>query len=108
MPWLEDIDNPAARAWAQFEVLADQVYAALKRGDIVNDRGEGKRLLDDYTKLRRAQIVYARELGMTPSARAVIKATGTRAAFDLVGAMASAEPAETTEDADGGDGGKQE
>ena len=48
-----------------------------------------RRLLDDYRKLRQTQAVFARELGMTPAARIVIKASGTRAAFDLASAMSS-------------------
>jgi hypothetical protein len=48
------------------EVLATQVFAVLRAGSVVNAKGEGKRLLDDYRKLRLAQAVYSRELGMTP------------------------------------------
>jgi hypothetical protein len=87
MPWLEEEDRPAARAWAQFEYLSGQVYAVLRAGSVVNAAGEGKRLLDDYRKLRLAQAVFARELGMTPAARMAIKADGSRAAFDLPAEM---------------------
>lgn len=106
MPWLEDVDIPAARAWAQLEVLADQVYAWLRVGNVVNNQGEGKTLLDDFRKLRQAQLTYARELGMTPTARMALKASGTKAAFDLVAAFQqSNEEAEeaASDEADGKD-----
>ena len=83
LTWLEPSDFPAVRAWAELEVLATQVFAVLLADSVVNAAGEGKRLLDDYRKLRLAQAVYSRELGMTPAARMALKATGTRTAFDL-------------------------
>lgn len=94
MHWLEDADVPACRAWAQLEILADRAFAYLHALDIVNAKGETRRLVDDIRKLRLAQLAYARELGMTPAARMVIKATGTRAALDIVGALASDEAAD--------------
>src|ERR1019366_8165782 len=87
LSWLEPSDFPAVRAWAEFEYLAGQVYAALRAGSVINAKGEARRLLDDYRKLRLAQAVLSRELGMTPAARMALKATGTRAAFDLPAAM---------------------
>lgn len=87
LTWLEPSDFPAVRAWAELEVLATQVFAVLRAGSVVNAAGEGKRLLDDYRKLRLAQMVISRELGMTPAARMALKASGTRAAFDLPSAM---------------------
>jgi hypothetical protein len=99
MPWLEPSDMPAARAWAELEYLAGQVYAALRAMGVLNKEGEGRRLLDDYRKLRQTQAVLARELGMTPAARIAIKANGTKAAVDLVAAMAAGpEDAEVAED----------
>ena len=95
LPWLEPSDYPAVRAWCELEYLAGQVYAVLRAGSVVNAVGEGKRLLDDYRKLRLAQAVYSRELGMTPAARMALKASGTRAAFDLPSAMSEAEKADT-------------
>ena len=83
LPWLEPSDYPAVRAWCELEYLAGQVYAVLRAGSVVNAAGEGKRLLDDYRKLRLAQAIYSRELGMTPASRMALKATGTRTAFDL-------------------------
>lgn len=98
MPWLEPSDMPAARAWAELEYLAGQVYAALRGLGVLNREGEARRLLDDYRKLRQTQVVLARELGMTPAARMAIKANGTKAALDLAAAMATAEDTEIEDD----------
>jgi hypothetical protein len=83
MHWLEPSDFTTCRAWAELEILAGEVYAALRTMGVINAEGDARRLLDDYRKLRQTQAVYARELGMTPAARMAIKATGTRAANRL-------------------------
>ena len=98
MPWLEPSDFPTVRAWAELEILAGQVYAALRGFGVLNREGEARRLLDDYRKLRQTQVVLARELGMTPAARMAIKANGTKAALDLAAAMATAEDTEIEKD----------
>jgi hypothetical protein len=66
--------------------LCNQVYAALRAYEPTNARGEARRLLDDYRKLRAPQVVFARELGMTPLARQALQALSTDAALDLVAA----------------------
>jgi hypothetical protein len=101
MPWLEPSDFPTMRAWAELEILAGQVYAALRGFGVLNREGEARRLLDDYRKLRQTQVVLARELGMTPAARMAIKANGTKAALDLAAAMAKAEDTEIDQDLNG-------
>jgi hypothetical protein len=88
MPWLEPADYPAVRSWAELEYLSGQVYATLRTMGVINQQMEPRRLLSEYRQLRQAQLAYARELGMTPAARMVIRATGTRTAFDLAGQMA--------------------
>src|SRR5713226_8013436 len=98
MRWLEPSDMPACRAWAEMEYLAGQVYAVLRGAGVFNQKGEARRLLTDYRQLRQAQLGFARELGMTPAARMAIKATGTRAAFDLAAQMA--RPDDEPEDAE--------
>lgn len=97
MAWLEPSDWPAVRAWCELEILAEQVYAALRTLGVLNSKGEGKRLLDDYRKLRTTQAIFSRELGMTPAARMALKVNGTKAAFDLVGRMARANAEDATE-----------
>jgi hypothetical protein len=105
MPWLEEADIPTCRAWAQLEILADIAYAMLTRIGIIsnNIKCEPRRLLTDYRQLRQAQLSYARELGMTPAARMAIKASGTRAALDLPGAMASTDVEDVPDDEDAGE-----
>jgi hypothetical protein len=94
MPWIEDSDLPACRAWAQLEILADTTFAVLRQIFIINKEGEPRRLLTDFRQLRQTQLAYERELGMTPAARATIQANGTRAALDLAAALANTEDAE--------------
>ena len=91
MHWLEDSDLPACRAWAEFEILGSIVFNELTTNGPLNSEREGRRLLDDFRKLRVAQLQFEKELGMTPAARMAIKATGTRAALDLASAMAQAD-----------------
>jgi hypothetical protein len=71
MPWLEPSDWPTCRAWAELEFLAGQVYAALRALGVLNKAGEARRLLDDYRRLRQAQLQYATALGMSPAARII-------------------------------------
>lgn len=86
MPWLEDSDGPAVKAWAELEVLAAIAYANLREAGILTPDGEPRAMLDSYQRLRKAQLAFERELGMTPSARMTLKASGKRT-LDLVGAM---------------------
>jgi hypothetical protein len=82
------------------ECGVEQAYATLRVMGIVNNEGEGRRLLADYRQLRQAQAMWARELGLTPAARMSIKAGRAGAALDLVAQMARAEepPAEDPPD----------
>jgi hypothetical protein len=66
---LQEVELPAARAWCEHEVLAVDHYAALQ-SDARNPR-----LLEAYLAIRRAQLAYARDLGLTPGARAALGAT---------------------------------
>src|SRR5262249_54544890 len=95
-PWVAESDLPAARAWAEMEILAGQVYWALKMAGPINyQRGavdgdlRARRLLEDFRLLRQSQLVYARELGLTPAARLTIAGRGA-APLDLAAAMATA------------------
>lgn len=91
MPWLEPSDIPCARAWAELEILGANVFAELIANGVSNHEGEPRRLLTELRQLRQTQLAYERELGMTPAARVAIKASGTRAALDLVAMMSSDE-----------------
>ena len=94
MPWLESSDLPACRAWAELEILGAYAFSELVGAGLLNAEGEPRRLLTDYRQLRQVQLSYERDLGMTPAARMAMKANGTRAALDLVAAMAKPEETE--------------
>lgn len=95
MDWLQPSDMPALRAWCELEVLCGQVYAMLRAAGVLDQHGEGRRLLDDYRQLRQAQLNFANALGMTPAARMSISANSTTAALDLEAIRA--EFSDTTE-----------
>jgi len=88
MAWLEPSDVPAARAWAELEILGAIIFAELITNGIGNADGEPRRLLTEFRQLRQVQLAYERELGMTPAARVAIKANGTKAALDIAAALA--------------------
>lgn len=88
MPWIESSDLPACRAWAELEILGAYAFSELVGAGLLNAEAEPRRLLTDFRQLRQVQLSYERELGMTPAARMAIKASGTRAALDLVAMIA--------------------
>jgi hypothetical protein len=83
MPWLQPSDIPAARRWAQLDVMIEMGHAMLRRDGLLNQDQEPRRLLSDVRCLMQTQLMYARELGMTPLARLQIKANQTTAALDI-------------------------
>ena len=109
-PWLEPSDESTARAYCELEILSAAIFAAMTTpGEggvtlgVMKRTPDGKdlevrRLVDAHRQMKQAQLAYARELGLTPLARAQLKVNGTRAAFDLPGSMARAN----AEDADTG------
>ena len=90
MPWLKDSDVPVCRAWAELEVLSARIYAELRDNGFLNPEGDARRLLNDYRGLRKTQLSFAMQLGMTPVARKLLQDGPSGEAFDLVAAMASA------------------
>jgi phage terminase small subunit len=91
MPWLELSDWPAVRAWSELEVLCNQVYAALRTAGVLtrtaDGQVEGRRLLDDYRRLRATQIALSRELGLTPAGRKALR-VGKSDGLDLAAIFA--------------------
>jgi hypothetical protein len=77
LPWLEDADAPAVKAWAQLELLAQRAYDSLREGGILNAAGEPRSLLDVFQRLRKTALAFEKELGMTPKSRAEIR-SGSR------------------------------
>lgn len=65
---------PAARSWAEFGVIADQVYAALmqsfRKGEVPSPK-----LLDAWRGMQRDRLLHATALGLTPIAKAELAAT---------------------------------
>jgi hypothetical protein len=62
-------DRPAVRAWCQLELLCCEIYGRLRKTNLINAQGQTPRLVDDYRKLRTTQLMFAREIGLTPAAR---------------------------------------
>lgn len=85
MSWLKPEDIPLMRSWAQHEILADIAYSALRAMGPINADGNAKRLLTDFRQLRQSQTMIANALGMSPMARAQLRAASTNAAFDVMG-----------------------
>jgi phage terminase small subunit len=97
-PRLEPSDLMIARRFCEIEVSISQVYAAMRTQGVLTPDGEARSLVDIHRRLAQTQAMLARELGLSPAARLAIKASGTKAALDLVAAMATdaeAAPAET-------------
>ncbi len=88
-PGCNYLTRRSVEPWAQLEVLADQAYAELREGGILNRKSDPRRLLGDFRMLRQTQATLSRELGMTPAARMALKATGTKTGLDLAGLMAA-------------------
>ena len=66
---------PIARAWAEHEVLATDAYSALMAAQAKGETNE--KLLQSYLAIRRAQLAYSKELGLTPAAQLGLRATST-------------------------------
>ncbi len=99
-PWLEPSDESTMRAYCELEILSASIFASLATTGTTKITADGKdvevrRLVDAHRQMKQAQLAYARELGLTPLARAALKVAGTKAAFDLPSAMSTAEEAET-------------
>ena len=87
MPWLTSADMPAMRGWAELEVLSATVFAWLLKLNVLNSKGEPRRLLSEHRQMKLAQLSYESALGMTPPSRATLKLNVTRAALDLPAEM---------------------
>jgi len=75
---------PLARAWAQIELLSDEVFARLYRDGIVTEKGEPKQLVNTLRQLRNTQIALGIQLGLSPRARLEITRGDHPAALDAV------------------------
>jgi hypothetical protein len=100
LPHLRDEHLPLVRKWAELEVIRRAAFAGIVQGgsilsvDLKTRDVSVKRLIDDHRKLAMAQLIYERELLMTPAARAQLR--DGEQPTDLVAMMAATEP-ETAE-----------
>lgn len=78
MPWVDDADLPAARAWAELEIIGSHVFADLITKGVTTASGDPRRLLSEFRMLRAAQLRYEEALGMTPAARMSLKVGASR------------------------------
>lgn len=79
-PWIGESDLPAARAWAQLNILSEIAYARLRDEDI-GPGGEPRKLLAEFRALKAAELADSRELGLTPATRRTPTSQGK--SFDL-------------------------
>lgn len=56
MPWLEDSDLPACRAWSELEVLASRAYGELLDNGLVNEHGQPRNMIR-----RNKRAIYLRQ-----------------------------------------------
>ncbi len=78
MPWLDESDVPVLRSWCELEIIGAGLFADLTAAGITNGEGEPRRAVDDLRRLRQTQLGFARELGMTPRARAELSVDSSR------------------------------
>jgi len=68
---------PTVRAWAELEIVSATVFTVLEADGVVSGPDKSgdlapRRLLNEYRQLKVTQLQYAKELGLTPSARAAL------------------------------------
>lgn len=89
-PWLEKSDRHALVAFCELEYLCAAIWLKLDKGASMFDaKGEVRRLAHDYRIMRQSQAMYMRDLGLTPVARQMLRASGN-APDDLVAEFARA------------------
>jgi phage terminase small subunit len=91
-PWLEPSDESTARAYCELEILSAAIFARLSETGPTKLTTDGRdlevrALVDAHRHMKATQLAYARELGLTPLARAQLKVNGSRGVFDLPSAM---------------------
>jgi hypothetical protein len=91
MPWLEDSDMPAARAWAE---LGWPLLRRASQPRHPRPSGQRVRRARRLSSLESNAGFAIEELGMTPVARVALRASATDAALDLAGACAVGEASE--------------
>jgi len=72
MSWLTEADRPAARAWAELEVIGAACFGDLMERGIAGEDGTPRKMLGDWRLLKQTQLAYEAALGMLPSSRAAM------------------------------------
>ena len=67
-------DRPMLNGWSEFEILAHGIYQRLRAEGVVRADGTPHPLLQELTRVRRAQAQIAAQLGLGPRARAEMRA----------------------------------
>jgi len=70
MAWLTEADKPAARGWAELEIIGAACFSDLIGRGIAGEDGTPRKMLSDWRLLKATQLAYEAALGMLPSARA--------------------------------------
>jgi hypothetical protein len=84
-PWLQTVDGPMTRAFAQLETLAEEAYAKIRLDGLVNpETGAPHKLLTEYRSLRRVQAGIAAGLGFLPRDRESMQAISAQSALDRI------------------------
>jgi hypothetical protein len=78
MAWLRDEHIPTLRKWAEHKVIRRAAFAGIVQNSVIHadlKAGEVRvhRLVHDYRQLAQTQLLFERELGMTPAARALFQ-----------------------------------
>jgi hypothetical protein len=55
---------PAARAWAQLNILSEVAYARLRDEGMTTDSGELKKLLGEFRALKSAELAFMPNSGL--------------------------------------------
>ncbi len=75
-PWLQDIDMPLVKSFAQLERLSAEVYQRLRDEGLFAADGTPHVGLQKFIQLRKTQATIASMLGFAPTSRAAIKGDG--------------------------------
>src|SRR5215469_8343446 len=67
--WLKAADGPLLIAWSQLEILSREAYEQLRSEGLMRPDGTAHPLLQELTRLRRAQAGLGSQLGLGPRAR---------------------------------------
>jgi len=99
MPWIEPSDMPAVRSWAELELIGACIFDEIMKRGLFTQARKGKpggavsQLIGELRNTRNAQLRFGVQLGMTPLARQMLRASGD-APDDLVAAFARDEARE--------------